>query len=257
VALVRPDGSPSVPIQRSPLFRERKVRLELWGPSTGVSINTSPISIVAKPNMPLTSAITPTGRILNPTLPEQAAQSMTQVTIPPFSIDLTEVRSIRPASAGATAVLQGVVSPVIQPWYFQPVTLEIRGESHMGAFKNSRLNVAVDNDVEKLWQLRERVNERFALSQESIQGLKVVLTIGDSGPENLSTNQKFWGNIDNIETEENDEKPFVWTYVIRYTGDFWNRFVTESGAAGASDDVVVAASANSTTLGTGTRIAQR
>lgn len=256
MALVRPDGSPSVPIQRSPLFRERKVRLELWGPSTGVSINTSPVSVVAKSNMPLVSAITPTGRILNPTLPAQTPQTLTQVTIPPFSIDLTEVRSIRPASPGATAVLQGVVSPIFQPWYFGLITFEIRGESHMGAFKNSRLNVAVDNDVEKLWQLRERVNERFALSQESVQGLKVVLTIGDSGPENLSTNQKFWGNIDNIETEENDEKPYIWTYVIRYTGDFYGRFITESGTTGANDDAAVAASADSTSLGTGP-IAQR
>lgn len=266
MALVRPDGSASVPIQRSPLFRERKVRIELWGPTTGVPVGASTTLATTKP---VVVSGLETSRTIPPnvegvsTAPTDTAQIRTGVVnaptaggevspaaVPPLiSIDLTEVRSIRPSSQGATAVMNGVVGPVIQPWYFGPIVMEIRGESYMGAFKNRALNVAVDNDVEKLWRLREIVNERFALSAETIRGLKVVLTIGDSGPENMATNQKFWGNIDNLETEENDDKPYVWTYGFRFTGDFWTRFVVESGTQGVGQDLAVASGATSTGLG--------
>jgi hypothetical protein len=152
------------------------------------------------------------------------------------TIELTEVNTVAMQSTGATAVLPGVIVPVIQPWYFQPITIEVRGESYMGAFDEERLNVTVDNDVAELFRLRDNVNTIFSGSQGSVKGLRTRLSIGKNVGVNNARDREFVGNINDIRVEESDEKPYVWTYTIQFTGDFSFRVDLERGVAAFRSD---------------------
>jgi len=209
-------------LPRNRIFRERRVRLSLETEASTKALESF-------------SFVTP------------AAQFATAVV----SIELTEVNTVSMQSTGATAILPGVIVPVIQPWYFLPVTIEIKGESYMGAFDEERLNITADNDVANLWALRDNVNAIFSGSQGSVKGLRTRLSIGKRLDSNTSHDRTFVGNVNDIRIEESDEKPYVWSYTVSFTGDLSSRFDLERGVAAFRSDAGLTAKVGSSGLDIG------
>ncbi len=158
----------------------------------------------------------------------QAIQSKASTEI--FFLKLTEVTTVRIVTTGGTAVAMGVVAPILQPWYFQPVQVEITGQSYMGAFSSQSLNVTVDDDIERLLNIRNRVNKLFLEATTSIQNLKTILTIGEPERGSIGTNQKFIGFINEINIEESQDVPYTQRYIIKFIGEFSNLFNLRRGA---------------------------
>jgi hypothetical protein len=163
--------------QRNPLYRQRKVRLEVFSAQ-------------------LNKKEYPNGFI---------------------PVDLTEVNSISKNSSGATGIGMGAISTVLQPWYFGPFVIEIKGSTYVGAYSQSRLNIGVDKDVAKLIRLRTLINQEFKLG--NVNRLKTVLYANDpSDSSNLNVSQEYQGFLDDLNIDEDDQISYVIKYGIKFTG---------------------------------------
>lgn len=145
-------------------------------------------------------------------------------------VELTEVASVRFNTIGGVSVAMGAIAPVLQPWYFQPITIEITGKSYMGAFKNTSLSISVDDDVKRLMEMRTFVNMAFNSAFSTISGLQTLLTIGEPEKGDIGTNQKFTGFISELQIEEDEENPYMQKYIIKYIGDLADLVNLRKGA---------------------------
>jgi len=162
-------------------------------------------------------------------------------------VELAEVKTINVSSTGSTAVLPGVIQPVLQPWNFMPVIIELSGESYMGAFAAENLNIVSDNDVSRLWRIRQQIDDLFSSSSASIKNLRTRLTIGkQGGPKDYARTREWVGNLDDIRDSESDDKPYVWTYTIKFTGLTVDTFNMQEGSIRYGNDAVLAAATKTT-----------
>jgi len=165
------------------------------------------------------------------------ASSGTPTTSPtPFSLSLTEVTSIRESTNASVAVARGVVASIIQPWYFQPIQVDITGKSYMGALDRNSLNVNVDSDVDKLLALRDHINTSFTQTG-TIKDLIGTVEYGKANPlPNRGVNQLLTGQFDEITIEESDNEPYIQTYTIKFIGDLSGQTSVDQGAKAGSID---------------------
>lgn len=144
---------------------------------------------------------------------------------PDLVFDLTEVNMIEFDSVSTTAVGNGAVISVLQPWYFQPITINITGRSYIGAFDQGPVgiegtDIASDRDIEKIIELRQIVNEKFFNSFASVKDLRFQLTYDDpNDTENISASQVFIGFFNQIRYGENDKDPYIKGYTLRFIGE--------------------------------------
>ncbi len=144
---------------------------------------------------------------------------------PDLVFDLTEVNMIEFDSVSSTAVGNGAVISVLQPWYFQPITINITGRSYIGAFDQGPVgiegtDIASDRDIEKIIELRQIVNGKFFNSFASVKDLFFQLTYDDpNDTENISASQVFIGFFNQIRYSENDKDPYVKGYTLRFIGE--------------------------------------
>jgi hypothetical protein len=179
----------------------------------------------------------------------EAGQTPPADSIP--TIILTEVDSVRIASSGATGIMNGPVSPVIQPWYFQPFTIELSGKSYMGAFSSDALNVAVDDDVPLIMQLRDFVNQKFLFSNSTVTDLLFLLFIGDPLRSAEGTDDYYVGLFDDISIDESEDAPFVQKYSLKFTGESLRNYELNKGVNNAQKDI------QETSQATGTSVAEK
>lgn len=214
-----------IQLPRNTLYRERRVKIEL---TTGTVIPGSTVTLGAKPATILTNGIkvkaTPGKKVKIPD------------TLRKVVIDLTEVATISISSAGSTAVANGVISNILQPWYFGPVVIEMTGKSYMGAFANDSLNVAVDNDITQLLLLRQFVNEAFLLARSTLKDLQARIFIGKPGQSNLGLDTEFIGFVDDLRIDEGEDAPYIQTYQIKFTGEISSAVMLSRGEEGARFD---------------------
>lgn len=150
---------------------------------------------------------------------------------------LNEVTSVRISSAGSTAILSGTIAPVIQPWYFQPIIIEITGKSYMGAYANESYNLSRDYDVSALMGLRKFVNDQFLNANTSVHNMIFELLIGNpSGATLAGVDQMYVGFFDEISIDESQDAPFVQTYALKFTGQSMMSFETGDGTQKANQD---------------------
>lgn len=155
--------------------------------------------------------------------------------INPDVIELAEVESVNVQTSAGTAIALGPVRAVIQPWYFQPVKVEIQGKSYVGAFSSHRLNVGVDNDIAKIMTLRQNINRDF--QGGNINNLRVGLVYFDpNDSSNLAVSQEYEGFIDDIAITENQSTPYIKDYTLRFTGELKETRDVLSGGSGQRDD---------------------
>jgi hypothetical protein len=181
--------------------------------------------------------------------------------VPVSKFELTEVNSVKVSSAGSTAVMPGVISAVLQPWYFQPVIVEIAGRSNIGAFSDRRLNVGSDYDVGYLIDFRDKINNYFLQARGSVsgsvadpsRGIRVKLSIGDSKNKgqipSTGITQDFLelvGFIDDISFDESVDAPYIMSYSIKFTGEYASRFNSNRGEESAWLDASTAVSGSET-----------
>jgi hypothetical protein len=243
-------------LPRNQIFRERRVLLTLEGTSLTTPGGSATLTAFKPGNIITSPKVTlPGGAVIDPkfiSLKRLRSSGKTLKGIPTaFKLELTEVKSVSMKSAGSTAIMPGVVVPVIQPWHFQPVVIEIQGESYMGAFDRESLNVTADNDVGNLWKMRDAINSLFANSSASIKNLRTRLAIGVQTSGNQSKDREFVGHINDISIDESDEKPYMWTYSIGFTGDFSFRFDLNRGAVAFRGDAGRAAATGTSGLRVG------
>lgn len=159
--------------------------------------------------------------------------------VPPFT--LTEVVSVRAASAADTAISGGLVRPVVQPWYFKPFTIDIVGRSYIGAFSESflPLNLGVDDDIAKLLKLQLAVNSKF-FTTDVENNVQFLIEYHDPrvpiSNDNLHISQSYIAVFDNITVEELDTRGFVKNYSIKFTGKLRATISVETGAKNAKTD---------------------
>lgn len=209
-----------IQLPRNTLYRERRINITL---TTGTV--DSAITVGGQPARTLANGT------------KVAAIPGKKITIlKTLSIDLTEVSNITISSAGSTAIAHGVIAPVLQPWYFGPVIVEMTGKSYMGAFANDQLNVTVDNDITQLLTLRQLVNEAFLLSRSTLKDLQARLFIGKQGASNLGTDTEFIGFFDDLRIEENEDNPYIQTYQLKFTGEISYSVMLSRGEEGARFD---------------------
>jgi hypothetical protein len=153
----------------------------------------------------------------------------------PDVIELAEVTSISVQTQAGTAIALGPIQAVLQPWYFQPLKIDIQGKSYVGAFATRRLNVGVDNDIEKILKFRQNVNDDFR--RGNINKLKVGLVYFDSADSsNLAVSQEYEGFIDDISISENQSSPYIKDYSLKFTGELKDQKDILSGGNGQRDD---------------------
>ena len=155
----------------------------------------------------------------NPLYRKREVRLLLSVTGETLELVLTEVTSISQTSSGVTASLLGVIAATIQPWYFQPIVVEVAGKSYMGAYANDVLNVAADSDISKLMTLRQIVNEAFLLSRSSLKDLQVTLSIGDPRRNIPGVDQQLTGFVDDLVIDENQDDQYMMSYRFKFTGE--------------------------------------
>lgn len=153
----------------------------------------------------------------------------------PDVIELAEVTSVSVQSQAGTAIALGPVKAIIQPWYFQPVKIDIQGKSYVGAFSTHRLNVGVDTDIAKILQLRQNINSDFR--RGNINKVKTVLTYFDTNDSaNLAVSQEYEGFVDDISISENQSTPYIKDYTLKFTGELKGTVDIVTGSNGQRDD---------------------
>lgn len=174
------------------------------------------------------------------------------------SLTLREVTSLRESTIGGVAMVRGVISAIIQPWYFQPIVVDIMGKSYMGAFAEtltSNPNVSTDNDVTTLIRFRDMVNQTFIRTSSTIKDLEMRLDYGTGGRAGLNaSNQTLVGFIDEMTIEETEDAPYIQSYTIKFTGELEVAKDTKQGAIDALADVQTTEGAQTPSIGmTGAR----
>jgi hypothetical protein len=153
----------------------------------------------------------------------------------PDVIELAEVESVTIQTQAGTATALGPVRAVIQPWYFQPLKIDIQGKSYVGAFSTRRLNIGVDTDIEKILKFRQNINQDFQAGD--INKLKVLISYFDTGDSsNLAVSQEYEGFIDDISISENQSSPYIRGYTVKFTGEPKDTKDILSGGNGQRDD---------------------
>ncbi len=161
---------------------------------------------------------------------------------PELVFDLTEVNAIEFDSVSTTAVANGAVRSVLQPWYFQPVAITITGRSYIGAFDQGPVglegtDIAFDRDIANIIELRQIVNEKFFNSFASITDLFFQLTYDDpNDTENISASQVFIGFFNQIRYNENDKDPYIKGYTLRFIGEDEKLLALLSGTDKSRED---------------------
>jgi hypothetical protein len=230
-----------IQIPRNPLYRKRDVQLKV---STGVVVRARP---------PITKTITgpiqaTSAAVKKLILPTFAVTVKDKPSVRTVDLLLTEVTSITQASPAPTAQFLGVVAASIQPWYFQPIVLEIAGKSYIGGYANPRLNIAADSDVEQLFLLRQFVNEAFSLARSSLRDYKAELIIGDLTRPAVGIDQKLTGFADDLTITESVEEQYVLDYRFKFTGEISSAANLRRGEEGSKSDLQAAASRTSTAV---------
>lgn len=209
-------------IPRNTLYRQRRVLIEL---KTGVIV----------PGV--TTKLKQTGGTVSSVPIQETAK-----------FELTEVATVSIGSAGSTALANGVIASVMQPWYFQPFVIEITGRSYMGAFDQNNLNIASDNDILQVIRMRNLVNEAFFTAQASIRNLQATIFIGDPKKNSTGTDQMFIGFFDDVSVEENQDNPYIQTYRLRFTAELAFLANQSRGEEGAKTDQQVAATISTSSV---------
>ena len=257
-------------LKRNPIFRKRKVRISLFTgimkPNTGtITLRTKSVSShktqityedVPTPKTPVTEDSTGAFANLVPKIKKTVTiDNETQTLFADYKaveyegmdFYLAEVTSFKAQSSAQTGTYTGALATVIQPWYFQPVTVNIEGISYMGAFDNENYNIGSDDDVTKLISLRNMINEDFNRSSIASQ-LKVKISISDDKQVPGQKNQSFVGIIDDISIDESDDNPYMQRYSIKFLGEYEYMYSMQEGLKGLRKDD--AARASITTSGT-------
>ena len=237
-------------LRRNPIFKKRKVELVLttgiMTPGTGIVKSTkSETPLVKKTDF----ASVPTGQMKIETFTKDITTTM-QVIPPQYeklTCTLTEVSSLDISSTASTGMYTGAVATVIQPWYFQPVTVIINGRSYMGAFDNDSYNIGVDNDVAQIIKMRKMINDDF-LRSDLADKLNVKLTItsepSNTGSVNKATIQQFFGIMDEIRIGESEDNPYVQEYTVKFVGEYSDSYALKQGFKGLRSDVSLSGSAS-------------
>jgi hypothetical protein len=229
-------------IRRNPIFKKRRVEIFL---STGILIRgTGTVTKSVTSNTVNTTEEfqdSPTNRELVVTHITTTKEKTT--VIPPkyesMLFVLTEVSDVEISSSAQTGTYTGAIASVIQPWYFQPVTITINGKSYMGAFDNDAYNIGVDNDVASIIAIREKINNDFARSDLASK-LLVKISITNEPTSNFSNNgavkQEFFGIIDDIRIREGEDRPYIQEYSLKFIGEYANLYSVKKGLEGLRQD---------------------
>jgi hypothetical protein len=106
--------------------------------------------------------------------------------------------------------VQGIYKTTLQPWYYKPVTINIKGEMYLGAFQGSDdLHSKGESTVRNMSSQINAFNQLFKSGEFERQ--KVYLTI-DQEPYNFN------GYITSFDYTESVSKPFVLDYSIKFYG---------------------------------------
>lgn len=211
-------------VPRNRLYRERRVLIEL---QTGLVL----------PGITTTLRITG-GKVSTVPVREKV------------KFELTEVSTVMISSSGATALSNGVVASVMQPWYFQPFIIEITGRSYMGAFAQRNLNVGADDDVRLISRMRELINQSFFMARTSVRNLKATITIGDPKKNSGGTDQQFVGFFDDVSVEESQDNPYIQVYRLRFTAELAFLANQNRGSEGSQVDRAVAPTIKTSSVST-------
>ena len=149
------------------------------------------------------------------------------VTLSDFTVELTQVTSIKTQVQGGVGQSRGVIAPILQMWYLGPISVSIMGRSFMGAYADltgQGLNlVGVDDDAARLIRLRDKINATFATTG-SVGDFRIRLTWGRANSIESSTSlkdsteQTFVGYIDQVSIEETEGSPYIFDYTIQFIG---------------------------------------
>jgi len=159
------------------------------------------------------------------------------------SVELSEITNVKERAVGGTGVAKGSIAAVLQAWYISPITIEITGKSYMGTFSDSKFNeISVDNDIESLLRIRDRINNIFLQTNE-VKDFRILLLYGLSqngdSVADRGVSQALVGFFDEISTDEADDRPYIKTYTIRFTGELLPDVSVFNGAVKQRADIRV------------------
>jgi hypothetical protein len=214
------------PIPKTQLFRSREVILRLVEPTNVAATPTTGKKIKNFKDKFLGNAFI---KRFVPNAPDN-----------PNDIRLTEVLSVKQTFEGRAGMSQGVVDVVLQQWYLSPIRVEIAGRSYIGSYNDPSFNrPLVDDDVEKLLELRKKINSSFFQGAQ-ISDVQIELEYGKVSPLEPTMGgglgQVLVGVIADLQLNEVHKDPYMKDYTLKFVGRFKSSDQTAKGARGQKND---------------------